>query len=88
MKRAIGRFLAECVLLTVVCAAAYSNSFAVPFVFDDIDSIVNNPNIRDLSDLRAVVTPPDGSDVTVAGRPVAALSLALNYAISGLDVWS
>ncbi|GMU83675.1 MAG: hypothetical protein AMXMBFR47_35450 [Planctomycetota bacterium] len=88
MRQRAWRFLAECLLLAVVCAAAYSNSFAVPFVFDDLDSIVNNPNIRDLSDLRAVVTPPDGSDVTVAGRPVAALSLALNYAISGLDVWS
>lgn len=88
MKHRVGRFLAESLLLAVACAAAYSNSFAVPFVFDDIDSIVNNPNIRDLADLRAVVTPPDGSDVTVAGRPVAALSLALNYAVSGLDVWS
>ncbi len=88
MKHRVWRLIAESLLLAVVCAAAYSNSFAVPFVFDDIDSIVNNPNIRDLSDLRAVVTPPDGSDVTVAGRPVAALSLALNYAVSGLDVWS
>ncbi len=61
---------------------AYANSFAGPFVFDDHRYIVENPAIRRL---RYALLPPPGSDVI--GRPVVSLSLALNYALHGLQVY-
>ncbi len=65
--------------------AAYANSFAAPFVFDDGKSIVSNPTIRQLWPLSEVLSPP--SNLTgAAGRPVVNLTLALNYAVGGLDV--
>jgi 4-amino-4-deoxy-L-arabinose transferase-like glycosyltransferase len=64
---------------------AYANTFRVPFLFDDQQSIVENPTIRSLS--WGVFSPPhDG--LTVEGRPVLNFSLALNYAVSGTKVWS
>jgi len=74
------------VLLVVIGAAAYSNSFNGPFIFDDDYSIVDNPYILHLWPLsKAMSAPPQA---TVAGRPIASLSLAMNYAISGYSVWS
>ncbi len=64
---------------------AYANSFRGPFVFDDVPSIVENTSIQSF---RAAWFPPSEGGVTVSGRPVLNLSLALNYAVSGLDVWS
>jgi Flp pilus assembly protein TadD len=72
----------------VLCAvAAYHNSFGGAFVYDDETAIINNPTIRQLWPLAKVLSPPcDGE--TVGGRPLLNLSLAINYAISGLDTWS
>jgi len=65
---------------------AYHNSFAGAFVFDDIDAITENPHIRSLWPItHAAAAPPE---TTVSGRPLVSLSLALNYRISKLDVWS
>jgi len=64
----------------------YHNSFGVPFVFDDEPSIISNPTIRSLT--TAWWPPTDDGGLTVAGRPVLNFSLGLNYAISGLEVWS
>lgn len=72
--------------LAIALAAllAYSNSFRVPFVFDDMASIPNNPTIRSLSE---AWWPPKGQGaLTVAGRPGLNFSLGLNYALNGLDV--
>ncbi len=68
--------------------AAYHNSFGVPFAFDDEQSILENPSIRHLGRLADVLSTPSGAGYTVSGRPLANLTLALNYAVSGLDVWS
>ena len=66
--------------------AAYSNSFTGPFIFDGKESILDNPYIRRLWPItEAMKAPPQA---TTSGRPVVCLSLAVNYAISGLDVWS
>ena len=65
---------------------AYHNSFSGPFIFDDTTSIPKNPNIRSLWPLWRTMTGP--SQQTVDGRPVLCLSLAINYQISGLEVWS
>jgi Flp pilus assembly protein TadD len=68
--------------------AVYLNSFAVPFVLDDPASIVDNPSIRTLWPLTVPLSPPSAGGLTVGGRPVLNLSLALNYAVSGTAVWS
>lgn len=70
--------------LVVVTTAAYFNSFAVPFVFDDLPSIVANPTLRSFAD--ALHPPPNGA--TVAGRPLLNLTFALNHALGGTDVTS
>jgi len=66
--------------------AAYSNSFRGPFVFDDGGAVLDNPTIRHWWNPIEVLSPP--TDTTVSGRPVANATLALNFAISGLHVWS
>jgi tetratricopeptide (TPR) repeat protein len=71
-------------LLVVAVSAAYANSFHGPFVFDDKPSIVENLSIRHLGSLQVLAASPDA--VTTAGRPVVNLSLAINYAIGGLEV--
>ncbi len=69
----------------VVCGlVSYHNSFSVPFLFDDVASIVENPTIRHLWPIGLVLA-PQGTGITVAGRPIVNLSLAINYALGGLD---
>lgn len=65
---------------------AYSNSFLVPFIFDDIHAIVENPHLRRLWPPGEWLSAPAQS--SVAGRPLVSLSLTLNYALSGQRVWS
>jgi Tfp pilus assembly protein PilF len=72
-------------LLVAAVVAAYANSFLGPFVFDDVNSIVENPSIRHLRSWRVLAAPSDA--ITAVGRPVLNVSLAINYAIGGLNVW-
>jgi len=74
-----------CGVLILAVFAAYANSLSGPFVYDDKDSIVNNLTLRHLWPLGAVLAPLSGG-LTVSGRPTLNLSLALNYAVGGLDV--
>ncbi|HTB79396.1 MAG TPA: tetratricopeptide repeat protein [Opitutaceae bacterium] len=69
------------VLLTI---AAYSDSFRVPFFFDDRPAILRNATIRQLWPIGDVLQPPPTGGVS--GRPIINLSLALNYAVSGMSV--
>jgi protein O-mannosyl-transferase len=69
-------------------AAAYWNTFSVPFIFDDPLSIAGNPTIRHLWPPWLPLFPPHGQGLTVEGRPILNLSLAIDYAISGIRVWS
>jgi tetratricopeptide (TPR) repeat protein len=67
-------------LIIVAGVGAYANSLEGAFVFDDLRAIVNNPLIREpLARWQTILT---------IGRPVLTLSLAANYAISGLKPWS
>jgi protein O-mannosyl-transferase len=69
--------------LAALCAAAYSNTLHVPFIFDDIVSIVRNPAIRRLWPLLdAMLATFPG----LLGRPLVSLSLAINYALGGYNV--
>jgi len=72
-------------LIIAAGALAYANSFHGPFIFDD-QAIYNNPHVRRLWPIWEAMTAPP--ETTAAGRPVLSLTLALNYAISGLGVWS
>jgi len=77
------------VVLGLIAAVvlAYANTLSAPFVFDDQRGIVENESIRKLWPLHEVlIAPPQATGA--AGRPVVNLSLALNYAIGGLDVRS
>lgn len=74
---------AALVAIAVSALAAYGNTFGVPLLLDDLTSVGANPSIRHL--LSAFWTP---INMTAAGRPILNLSLAVNYAISGTQVWS
>jgi tetratricopeptide (TPR) repeat protein len=89
MKPSATRRISTGVLAAVLVAAAalaYAGSLAGPFVFDDLDSIVANPTIRQLWPLGPVLSPPYAEGQTVGGRPVLNLSLAVNYALGGTRV--
>ena len=69
-----------------VAVLAYANTLNVPFLFDDQDSVVQNPTIRRLGR-----SGPSCRRRTTARRLMAGrlnLSLAVNYAIGGLRPWS
>ncbi|HUI06351.1 MAG TPA: hypothetical protein VL486_05040, partial [Verrucomicrobiae bacterium] len=75
--------------LVVVAAGllAYQNSFTGSFVLDDYASIPGNPTIRRLWPIWQPLSPPHRGWLTVEGRPLINLSLAINYALSGYNVW-
>ncbi len=67
-------------LLVVVGAAVFANGLRGPLIYDDAESVVGNPQVR-------VLWPPWApANTPTAGRPVPAFTLAVNYAIGGLDV--
>ena len=63
-------------LVLMAALAAYHNSFTAPFVFDDV-SIADTRELHQLWSLRLLAS---------TTRPLVQLSLALNYAIGGLNV--
>ena len=72
-------------LLSVSGITVYLNALDSPFIYDDLDLIVQNPDIRQL-------WPPLWMSETSAWygsvnhRPVVALSLAINYRLGELEV--
>jgi Tfp pilus assembly protein PilF len=73
-------------LIVMAGLAAYVRSDSGVFVFDDRASIVDNPNVRTpepwATPLTAMQAP---RNTTLAGRPVASLTFALNYALAPID---
>ena len=67
-------------ILMLTTWLAYSNCLTAPFIFDDVSNIETNEAIRSLWPLSSVVEK--------SNRPVLMLTLAVNYAIGGLDVRS
>ncbi|MBN2010099.1 tetratricopeptide repeat protein [candidate division KSB1 bacterium] len=67
--------------ITIVIAGiiCYAQTLNFSFHFDDFYDIVNNPDIRNLSDISAWWH-------TSHGRPIAMLTFALNYHVHGLSV--
>jgi protein O-mannosyl-transferase len=72
-------------IIVFAALAVYHNSFAVPFLFDDLSAIVRNTTIRHLWPVWRLLSPPR-EGLTVSGRPVINISLAINYALGGLHV--
>jgi protein O-mannosyl-transferase len=62
----------------------YFPSLGGPFLFDDIPAVVENESIRDLGQPARVLHPP-AQGAGIDSRPVINLSLALNYAVGGLN---
>jgi protein O-mannosyl-transferase len=76
-----GRIRAFAAVLVLAGVLAYGNSLAGPFIADDSVAIVGNEEIRSLRP--SVVLFPK-RERPVAGRPLANLTFALNYAAGGL----
>jgi tetratricopeptide (TPR) repeat protein len=70
-------------VVALAAGLAYANSFNGSFIFDDRVIIVDNLDIRQLWPPWRVLLAHANID-----RPLVALSLAINFAISGFDVWS
>ncbi|HWA10348.1 MAG TPA: tetratricopeptide repeat protein [Opitutaceae bacterium] len=81
-----GRIVTGAAIIAGGVLLAYANTLHAPFVFDDLFSVRDNPTIQHLA--RSWHPPEDNGSITVAGRPLLNFSLALNYAVSGLDPWS
>jgi protein O-mannosyl-transferase len=84
-------------LIALVGFLIYSNTFNVPFQFDDDAYVVNNPAIRDFSTFLSPQEITTGNTLSPTGIPPALrsafmtrilgyLSLAINYRMHGLDV--
>ena len=71
-------------VIAAVGIGVYLNGIRIPFFWDDLPSIVNNATIRSLWPLPAAFAPP--LETPMAGRPVVNASLALNFALGGLNV--
>jgi tetratricopeptide (TPR) repeat protein len=73
--------------IALAAVAAYANTFGNALVFPHVADIADNPTIRHLGRLGQVLRPPTAGGLTVGGRPVLNLSLAINYALGGTAVW-
>ena len=71
-------------LLVAVGALVYANALSVPFLYDDFGAIVDNADIRQLWPPRWAL-PTESPQAPTNSRPVVSFTLALNYAIGGLE---
>ena len=67
-------------VIALAAAAVYINSLSAPFIFDDEIAIVANPAIRSVAGAWA-----QPHDTPLAGRPIAGLTFALNFAANATD---
>ena len=76
----------EAAALAAACLLVYANSLDGVFVYDDIPSIVQNQDLHRVYDRSFWGTWSRAPHSSVDGRPLARLTLALNYALGELDV--
>ena len=77
--------------LLLVVALVYGRSVDDPFHFDDRHSIVDNTNLRSLSDVPRYFVDPGAFSVDstlTMYRPLLLTTFAVNYAVSGTQAWS
>ena len=70
-------------VIVLAVLVVYHGIFSVPFLFDDYNAVSLNPTIRHLWPPWEALRTPQGTGAETDGRPLANLSLAVNYAISG-----
>lgn len=69
-------------LMLLLGVFAYSNSFDVPFQFDDTMTVPQNPTIKDISNVPSFFA---GKSGPFASRPLMLATLSLNYYFGGLN---
>lgn len=69
--------LVRAAVIALAAALVYFNSLAAPFIFDDEVAVVANPAIRSIGGAWS-----QPRDTPLAGRPVAAVTFAVNFAAS------
>ena len=69
--------------LVAAILVVYAGALHGPFLWDDGQSVVFNPHIRSLWPLTETIDTHDSP--ILGGRPIVAISLALNYAVGGTD---
>lgn len=79
MKRGI-----QLSVILIFGLAAYSNSFTVPFLFDDFRNIVKSEVVQDYWKISEDVS----LEKKIYSRPLTNLTYALNYAMAGTEVGS
>ena len=78
------------ILLPLLCAVFFANSFPGAFHFDDEHALLRNPHIRSLGNIPAYFS-PGGADYFSGDadkrmyRPLLLTSFALNYAVDGYE---
>lgn len=68
-------------IITLVTTLVYLNSLRVPFNFDDVAGIINNPSIH-----LETISLAELKDSINNNRPISNLSFAINYYFGGLNV--
>lgn len=87
MRKAMFRGPLPFLLFAVVVFLLYSNTFQSPFIFDDWYHIEANPHIR-ITTLSWESLKQAAFDSPLGRRPVAYLTLALNYYFHGYELFS
>jgi len=82
----LARPYAWAALIVAAGILTYANGLSTPPLFDDVATFVGNTQITDLANWRAVLLPEEHGPLS--GRPIVSLTLALNYALSGPDIWA
>ena len=70
-------------LLAAVIVLTYANSLSGVFIYDDLIAIPENSTIRNIERIGEVLSPP--RNATVTARPLANLTLAVNYLVGGVN---
>jgi Flp pilus assembly protein TadD len=82
--RVLNSSLSHVILICILALIVYSNSFNVPFAFDDIPYIVENPRIETLSNIPTLFTNIEGP---IGSRPFTLTTFAINYFLGKLNTF-
>ena len=86
-----GKYTWAKLLLLLLPLLVYANALDNPFHYDDSHSIVENPHIRRLANIPLFFVDPtlfSKDPENAMYRPLLLSSFAVNFAISGYEVWS
>src|SRR4051812_23651681 len=86
MTEATKGLIVRVAIIIVAVVAVYSSTLNHGFIRDDASVIVENPQLRSLTNLPAVFLNGGGSETSVGSyAPMAYLSFALEHALWGLN---